>query len=164
MTFPLLIIHTNLTQMRKNLRTQNVLIRHAINLQELRATTHEFTGFVPKHPVAIGDLARIKNATGTLLKFTEEFKGRLILLASQDNLSPVLLSRVAQIRKIPNPAGNITDNPGLIRETLTDSDAKPWDVVEEITKTAPSMIRPWMTLRHARLPKKERIIELLLSG
>ena len=85
--------------MFKQIYTGNII--YISNSEEARELIQELSGIELEKTLVIDDISNLYRDT-ILLKFLEETKLKLVLLASVDNLSDTLLSRIKIIKKFPD--------------------------------------------------------------
>ena len=96
---PLIIIGERAIYIFKRMYSGNIYKLE--NFTDVRDFISEFSGIELNFPVVIEDISKLYRDT-PLLKLVEDSKFPLVLLASQDNLSNAMMSRVKTIIKLPD--------------------------------------------------------------
>lgn len=124
---PLLIIGKRAMYIFKQMYKGNIYILE--NLSDVRDFISEFADVELSLPVVIEDLSNLYRDS-SLLKLVEDSKFPLVMLASQDNLSHAMMSRVKTIVKLPDE--NYRCNFSNIESTLAELKEKELSQEENI--------------------------------
>lgn len=124
---PLLIISKAVSLFKKMYRGN---IYNLNSLEDVREFISEFSGVALDFPIVIEDVSNLYRDS-SLLKLVEEASFPLVLLASKDNLSNAMMSRMKSILKIPE---TIEEHSFIsINQALADIKSNDWSQ-DEITK------------------------------
>lgn len=141
----------------KSMYTGNIL--NIYNVESTRDLIQELSGIDLEKPLVIDDLSLLYRDT-ILLKFLEETNLKLILLASKDNLSSTLLSRMKIIKKFPD------ENNLEFKETsmadaqhhINTEELNQEDSLNYLSNTCPELIVLNKKLRYIK--NKDKIIDI----
>lgn len=142
----------------KTLYTGN--INYISNTEEARELIQNYSGITLEKPLVIDDVSNLYRDT-ILLKFLEETKLKLILLASQDNLDPIILSRVKTIKKYTSET-NLKYEPIDIlqaQKTIESEELDQENTLKYLSNKCPELIILNKKLRYIK--NKNKLIELI---
>lgn len=134
-------------------------IHYISNVEETRELIQELSGISLEKPIVIDDVSLLYRDT-ILLKFIEESNLKLILLASQDNLSTTLLSRIKTIKKF-STINKVTFEPTNMKEAQQHIDNEQLSLDETakyLSNTNPDLLLLQKKIR--TMKNKDKIIEL----
>lgn len=137
--------------------TGNII--NIFNVENTRELIQELSGISLEKPLVIDDISLLYRST-ILLKFIEESKLKLILLASKDNLSSTLLSRIKTIKKYPDES-NISFNLTSIKDAekhIKSEDLNQDDTINYLATTCPELIVLNKKLRYIK--NKDKILDI----
>lgn len=137
--------------------TGNII--NIFNVENTRELIQELSGISLEKPLVIDDISLLYRST-ILLKFIEESKLKLILLASKDNLSSTLLSRIKTIKKYPDES-NISFNLTSIKDAekhIKSEELNQDDTINYLATTCPELIVLNKKLRYIK--NKDKILDI----
>ena len=137
--------------------TGNII--NIFNVENTRELIQELSGISLEKPLVIDDISLLYRST-VLLKFIEESKLKLILLASKDNLSSTLLSRIKTIKKYPDES-NISFNLTSIKDAekhIKSEELNQDDTINYLATTCPELIVLNKKLRYIK--NKDKILDI----
>jgi len=125
--YPALVISSHLAVLHENLAACGIDINIVTGQEDLFDFIRQYSCISLNSPVALSNLSVLQRYHSKLLKFIEETKIPLICLASEDNFSPVFLSRFKTVKKTPVILKREADNFRLVCDdfvegNVTDSD------------------------------------------
>lgn len=137
--------------------TGNII--NIFNVENIRELIQELSGISLEKPLVIDDISLLYRST-ILLKFIEESKLKLILLASKDNLSSTLLSRIKTIKKYPDES-NVSFNLISIKDAekhIKSEELNQDDTINYLATTCPELIVLNKKLRYIK--NKDKILDI----
>ncbi len=137
--------------------TGNII--NIFNVENTRELIQELSGISLEKPLVIDDISLLYRST-ILLKFIEESKLKLILLASKDNLSSTLLSRIKTIKKYPDES-NVSFNLTSIKDAekhIKSEELNQDDTINYLATTCPELIVLNKKLRYIK--NKDKILDI----
>lgn len=137
--------------------TGNII--NIFNVENTRELIQELSGISLEKPLVIDDISLLYRST-VLLKFIEESKLKLILLASKDNLSNTLLSRIKTIKKYPDES-NTSFNLTSIKDAekhIKSEELNQDDTINYLATTCPELIVLNKKLRYIK--NKDKILDI----
>lgn len=137
--------------------TGNII--NIFNVENTRELIQELSGISLEKPLVIDDISLLYRST-ILLKFIEESKLKLILLASKDNLSSTLLSRIKTIKKYPDES-NVSFNLISIKDAekhIKSEELNQDDTINYLATTCPELIVLNKKLRYIK--NKDKILDI----
>ena len=137
--------------------TGNII--NIFNVENTRELIQELSGISLEKPLVIDDISLLYRST-ILLKFIEESKLKLILLASKDNLSSTLLSRIKTIKKYPDES-NTSFNLTSIKDAekhIKSEELNQDDTINYLATTCPELIVLNKKLRYIK--NKDKILDI----
>ena len=137
--------------------TGNII--NIFNVENTRELIQELSGISLEKPLVIDDISLLYRST-ILLKFIEESELKLILLASKDNLSSTLLSRIKTIKKYPDES-NISFNLTSIKDAekhIKSEELNQDDTINYLATTCPELIVLNKKLRYIK--NKDKILDI----
>lgn len=137
--------------------TGNII--NIFNVENIRELIQELSGISLEKPLVIDDISLLYRST-ILLKFIEESKLKLILLASKDNLSSTLLSRIKTIKKYPDES-NVSFNLTSIKDAekhIKSEELNQDDTINYLATTCPELIVLNKKLRYIK--NKDKILDI----
>lgn len=137
--------------------TGNII--NIFNVENSRELIQELSGISLEKPLVIDDISLLYRST-ILLKFIEESKLKLILLASKDNLSSTLLSRIKTIKKYPDES-NISFNLTSIKDAekhIKSEELNQDDTINYLATACPELIVLNKKLRYIK--NKDKILDI----
>lgn len=137
--------------------TGNII--NIFNVENTRELIQELSGISLEKPLVIDDISLLYRST-ILLKFIEESKLKLILLASKDNLSSTLLSRIKTIKKYPDEP-NVSFNLTSIKDAekhIKSEELNQDDTINYLATTCPELIVLNKKLRYIK--NKDKILDI----
>lgn len=129
------------------------------NVENTRDLIQELSGIELEKPLVIDDLSLLYRDT-LLLKFIEETKLKLVLLASIDNLSNTLLSRMKIIKKFPDDESLSYDLTSIIeaQRHIDTENLNQEETLDYLYNKCPDLIVLNKKLRYIK--NKEKLIEI----
>ena len=159
---PLLIMGSYVAQFRKDYPYPIKSVRSS---DEVRDLVSQYTGIkVLEYPLVIEDLSFLDmKSSFLLLKLVEESKYPIILLATFDKVSPIILSRVKEVQKAPlEPIQSefMPPSQGYARmEEYLAPDSHYYDRLRFMIKNSPTMY--FYEAKLGRVRNKAKILSLL---
>jgi hypothetical protein len=157
---PALVIGGLCVQVRQS---PDIVVRKIDTADELNAVIDRYTG-IPSLPylLTLDDLAFTpKSAIPKLLKFIEDSSLDILLLSSQDVISPPLLSRMSLVVKtIVSPTHSNLLSPQAGRQRLqADSDLSRYDQIAQWAKESPLIYYNEVTVPNR--PNRQKLLNLI---
>jgi len=160
--YPTLMIVPDLFSVEKDFRCQGFKLFNVDSVSEARGVVEDLRGIRTYDPVVLSDVSLLGTSQDVLLKFIEETDLRMILLASRDNLSSVLLSRMKRVLKDPIMIEVQGDDPKYLEQILTEGEDS--ISVRGLVENCPSASEFFWTYKRARLPVRQKLLELIMRG
>jgi hypothetical protein len=162
--YPILIIDNNLEFVANRLSEQGITIYDVSSVEDAREVMGSLYGLSGEAPIALQDLSRLGSHMSLLLKFVEESRRPLILLASQDNLPGVLLSRIATIKKVFGEENFMGGDLDEFLAVITSEEVSGKEVMSVILSSAPSLYEFYRKVTTSDIPAKKRLTEVYIRG
>lgn len=160
--YPTLMILPDLFQVEGEFRSKGFQIFNVDTVEEARRTIHDLRGITSERPLVLSDLSRLRSQQSILLKFVEETTLPLILLASKDNITSALLSRMKRVVKTSEVVTVERDDPKSLRDLLETEDGE--INLGEVVRNCPSLTEFLYLFKRSRLPVKSKLLDLVLSS
>lgn len=163
MKYPALVIATKIEKILKIMADQDALMYKVTDAASLREFVTAFSDVEPSRIVVLYDMYYVKRQSSILLKFIEEFKHPLIVISSQDGLSPVFMSRFPYIKKMLDVPRNMRNNPAVLRDRWREEEPDVSTRNNEILRECPRVISITERIMNTSMVSKSKVIEVLLS-
>ena len=153
---PLLIIGEKAIYIFKQMYKGNIYTLE--NSVDVRDFITEFSDIDLSFPIVIEDISKLYRDT-PLLKIVEDSKFPLVMLASQDNLSNAMMSRVKTIVKIPdeNYRCNMISMETAVSE-LKDKELSKEETIKYLAENCPQLL--FLQDKIKKMKNKDKIIQI----
>jgi hypothetical protein len=135
--YPALVIASNIVSLQQNISSCGIIVNVVINREELQDFIREYSGITLKEPVALSNISALRRYHSKLLKFVEETTIPLVCLASEDNISSILLSRFKTVKKYPTLLKREADSLRFVKESFADGSVTDEELVRHAVSSYP---------------------------